>query len=189
MTSKLILDATSGHRAMWTDKDNPLAIFLDKRSDAELAGALETVKVGAHWTPNWQPKEPTTVGDYRDLSRYPDDSFPFVVFDPSHILYSGNNPGFLEARYGKLNPETWQSDLKRAAEELWRVTARPGILAFKWNDNHIRVKRVLELFPVQPTITSGRVGGSRGVRKNSSTEPRSSTAWFMFFKPPAEATL
>ncbi len=61
---KIILDATCGTRMMWTDKNNPLTVFLDVREEVC----------------------PSVVGDCRDLVQFANDTFRLVVIDlPHHI--------------------------------------------------------------------------------------------------------
>ncbi len=144
---------------MWFDKQDSAAVFLDKRREVE----------------------PDVVAVWQALP-FPDGSFQVVNWDPPHMVYRvEGKPSFMTTRFGLLERETWPRDLKLAFEELMRVLVPGGVLLLKWNDNHIRAKRLLALFPVKPKFGS-QVGGSRGFRHKGSAEPRSTTSWFCFVK-------
>lgn len=76
MNEKKILDVTCGSRTMWFDKNNPAALYCDKRiEDMEVAfGKARTSIHQLH-------VHPDVVCDFTDLP-FPDESFPLVVFDP-----------------------------------------------------------------------------------------------------------
>jgi hypothetical protein len=98
------------------------------------------------------------------------------------MLYSvEGKPSFLTEKFGLLERETWPKDLFSAFEELMRVLKPHGTLLFKWNNNHISNKRLLAVLPISPKFGS-QVGGSRGVKRKGSLEPRSTTSWFTFTK-------
>lgn len=155
----MILDATASYRAMWFDKADPEAIFIDQRREVR----------------------PDIVCRWQNLP-FKDGSFHVANIDPPHMLYRvKGKPSFLTERYGLLEPETWQSDFKKMFVELMRVLDSNGVLLLKWNDNHISNKRLLANFPVKPKFGTV-VGGSRGFRNKHSKEPRSRTSWFCFTK-------
>lgn len=64
--------------------------------------------------------------------------------------------------------------MKKGFEELWRVLDEGGTLVFKFADNDIDFKEVLDLAPTDPLF------GTR-TKKNSKVENR----WFVFYKPEA----
>ena len=151
---------------MWFDKDNPLALFQDKRQ--------ETVE----WTcrdSGRAPRErklevkPDIVGDFTDM-KFPSDTFSLVVFDPPHFDSLGENSRTAQL-YGRLFGN-WESDLAAGFRECFRVLKPCGVLVFKWNSNDIEVNRVLALSPVPPLFghTTGR---------------QSKTHWVTFMKPPS----
>ena len=155
----MILDATAGYRAMWLNKQDPDAVFLDRRREVK----------------------PDVVAVWQALP-FPNEVFTVVNWDPPHMVYRvEGKPSFLTDRIGLLERETWPADLKNAFDELMRVVSPGGILLLKWNDNHIRAKRLLSLFKARPKFGS-QVGGSRGFRTKRSNEPRSTTSWFCFIK-------
>jgi len=144
---------------MWRDKHDPAAVFMDQRREVH----PDIVAVWAYL--------PFASG-----------TFQTVNWDPPHMVYTvEGKPSFMTEKFGLLQRETWPRDLALAFLEIWRVLKPTGVLLFKWNDNHIPAKKVLALFPVQYKFGS-IVGGSRGVRRRGSTQPRSQTWWFCFQK-------
>ena len=164
----MILDATASHRAMWLDKTDPEAVFIDQRKEVK----------------------PDIVCCWQYLP-FKNAVFDVDNFDPPHILYQskGKPSQFnLTEKYGCLEPETWPKDLYIAFEELMRVLMPHGTLLFKWNDNHISNKRMLAVLPIKPKFGS-QVRESRGFKNKISKEPRSVTSWFCFTRRSYDAYL
>jgi hypothetical protein len=159
---KFILDATAGFRMMWFNKQHPNAIYLDQRPECE----------------------PDVVGDFRDLKRFSDNTFRLIIFDPPHILRnSDNHDSNILRRFGALQSDSWRSDLKSAANELWRVLKDYGVLIFKWNTQYTPSNEVLKLFPVEPIIYQVSATSTRKYQKGRMRE-NVKTLWFCFMKIP-----
>jgi hypothetical protein len=157
-----ILDATASFRAMWIDKKDPDTVYMDKRREVK----------------------PDIICVWQNLP-FVEGKFRTVVADFPHMLYvsKGKPMGFNFAeKYGLLEPETWQRDLRQAFDEFMRVLEPLGNLQLKWNDNHISNGRFLACFPFKPKFGS-QVRFSNGVKRKGSTEPRSVTSWFYFERP------
>lgn len=157
-SSKFILDATAGYKMMWMNKHHPNTIYLDQRTECK----------------------PDIVGDHRELKEFDDETFRLIVFDPPHLIDRWQPKGKhadLAVSYGLLRAETWQSDIKRAFKELFRVLKPYGILLFKWSNHDIPFKRVTPLFPQRPLF--GQIT-SRHINKHGDNK----TAWFCFMKIP-----
>ena len=157
---KFILDATAGFRMMWFNKHEPHTIYLDQRPECE----------------------PDIVGDFRDLKQFPDETFRLIVFDPPHLVKSddvGNQNTLRE--FGFLKSETWQSDLKRAFTELWRVLSPFGILVFKWNNASVSSDKILNLIPIKPLFYNVISREQRKLNDNERTR-KERTLWFCFMK-------
>ena len=87
---------------------------------------------------------------YRGTAKcHPNDTFNLVVFDPPHLLKVGEN-AWLAKKYGKLNQNTWQEDLKQGFRECFRVLKPDGILIFKWNETDVTVSEILKLTTHEP---------------------------------------
>ena len=164
-----ILDATCGGRSIWLpgNKDREDTLYIDNREESP--GFAEE---GTDYE-QYYSVEPESVEDYRDLP-YNDESFNLVVFDPPHVVTDGGMEqlsGIVQRRYGALRAETWQSDLEQGFEELWRVLKPGGSMVFKFADNHVDFRDVLELAPTDPLFGT--------TTKKGNTETR----WFVFYKP------
>lgn len=161
-SKKFILDATAGFRMIWFNQQHPNCVYLDKRPECE----------------------PDIIGDYRDLSRFKGETFRLAVFDPSHIIKSsGLHNENITRIYGSLNAETWQSDLKKAFSELWRVLANYGVLLFKWNTFSASSTEVLKLIPHEPLLC--QVISNKQKKLNKKSRSRMvRTLWFAFMKIP-----
>ena len=179
-TEKFILDATAGFRMMWFNKSHPNTIYLDKRSDEKIfEDYCQSERVHDRPANNVKKHEvPTIQADFKRIP-YPNNSFKLAVFDPPcHTKLSDSS--WVAMRWGKLRPETWQSELKKGFQELWRVLQPYGILIFKWNTKEIPIKKVLRLFPVKPLF------GQRFKNVTVKKKRRYSTYWFCFMKIPSE---
>ena len=87
-----VLDACCGSRAMWFDKKDSRAMYVDIRNED-----FGKVQDGA-----WLKVEPDQIADFTDLP-FPTDTFDHIVFDPPHIKGSeGRRKGCIGMRYGLL---------------------------------------------------------------------------------------
>jgi len=160
--TKFILDACCGPKMMWIDKHQKNTIYVDKRSGSFKTNRGEYIRI-----------KPDFVMDYTALD-FPDESFRMVVMDPPHIKRAGSNFD-LTKKYGLLNPETWQGDLKKGLKECMRVLKPYGILIFKWNDCDISINTILKMFPFRPLFGQGT---------SSKPNYKTRTIWFTFMKIP-----
>ena len=140
---------------MWFNKKDQHALFFDCRKECK----------------------PDIIGDYKHLEAFKDEQFYLIVFDPNFRREKDGYPSDrFELCYGKLLPETWQSDFRLAFKELWRVLKPYGVLVFKWNTHKIKLKEVLNCFPIKPKFGQ-RTTGSKGRKETK-------TYWFCFMKIP-----
>jgi hypothetical protein len=158
---KFILDACCGGRMMWFDKNHPNALYIDIRK--------EKFPPSPKWRKDFEVK-PDIVMDFRKMN-FPDKSFKLVVFDPPHLIKLGLNAHFRKI-FGGLNPDSWESDLKRGFNECWRVLEDYGVLIFKWNDFDVPLKKILEI--IEKTPLFGQTNSAR----------KSVTYWLCFMKIP-----
>lgn len=169
MNDKFILDACCGARMFWFNKHHPNCVYIDNR------------KRDKGFVDNREKREiqPDIVMDNRRLV-FPDKSFKLVIMDPPHLIYpkvdDDKDAGYrLGLTYGVLNKETWQEDLKKGFDECWRVLEDYGVLIFKWNDNNISLKKLLNVLQKEPLL---------GQKTRVTKSGRSSTFWFCFMKIP-----
>lgn len=145
----------------WWDKCNPNVTFLDKRSGQFDLGTYTTSK-GA--VPRKLTVNPDVIGDFRQLP-FKDNSFHMVVFDPPHLIHAGSE-SWLAKKYGVLDEVTWQEDLRQGFDECMRVLKPNGTLIFKWNDDQIKLAKVLKAMHATPLFG----------------DKRSKTHWLVFMK-------
>lgn len=143
---KKILDACCGSKMMWFDKINDNVVFADKRSEKHILCDGRAVNIS-----------PDIEMDFTSMP-FADNSFYLVVFDPPHLNKLGKN-SWMAKKYGVLMP-TWETDIKAGFEECMRVLKTNGTLIFKWNENQIKINKVIQVIGVQPLFghPSGRNG-------------------------------
>lgn len=136
----------------WFNRQHPNTVYIDNR---ELEDTLcDDRKLII---------KPDIVADFRCMP-FESNSFKLVVFDPPHLIKAGQN-SWLAKKYGKLN-ESWPTDLKQGFDECMQVLEPGGTLIFKWNEDQIKLKQLLDAIGQQPLF------GDR----------RSKTHWMVFMK-------
>ena len=96
MTLKPAIDVCCGLRMTWFNKQDPRAVFCDRRSETL------TVTDRTHREDGTRTLviEPDFLMDFRSMP-FPDESFWHVAFDPPHLERAGPR-SWLAAKYGKL---------------------------------------------------------------------------------------
>lgn len=153
---KVILDCCCGSRMFWFDKNNKHTMFTDIRNEDDTL--CDGRKIHIH---------PNKIEDCTHLS-FADKSFKLVIFDPPHLRKVGEK-SWMKAKYGKL-PEDWPWFINKSIHECMRVLDDYGILVFKWNQNQIKVSRILEI------ITDFKPLFGHPTRRNDAT------IWLCFMK-------
>lgn len=166
MKKKFILDAACGGRMFWFNKKHPNTLYIDNRREKK--GFIKE-------RPGFEIN-PDIVMDFRKLE-FKDKSFKLVVWDPPH-LKELEEKSWLKRKYGCLNAETWQADIKKGFDECMRVLEDHGILIFKWSTSaaprpkrDVSIKEVLRVIQKEPLF--GHPSGSK-----------LNTMWFCFMKIP-----
>lgn len=151
-----VLDPACGGRMFWFDKSDSRVLFGDVRDESwELCdGRRFEVK-------------PDMLMDYRDLP-FPDETFRMVVLDPPHLRNAGET-SYMAQKYGCLDQETWQTDIKTMFSECFRVLKEHGVLIFKWNETQIPVSQILKLTDHKPLFGNKQPN-------------RTGTHWIVFIK-------
>lgn len=150
--NKRILDVCCGSRMFWFDKTNKDTIYMDIREFED------TLCDGRHLSVN-----PDVIGDFRNIP-FDDETFNMVVFDPPHLIKAGDN-SWLVKKYGKLS-NAWPQDIKQGFDECMRVLKPNATLIFKWNEEQIKLKEILNCINYKPLF------GNK----------RSKTHWLVFMK-------
>lgn len=118
-----ILDVSAGNRAVWFDKKNPLATFVDIRPEVE----------------------PDIVADTRSMPFIEDSTYDLAVFDPPHVNFGANAE--MSKTYGHHTTSDIRDIITRTAQELHRIIRSEGLMAFKWNDHDQKLEKILSLMP------------------------------------------
>jgi len=158
---KFILDACCGPKLFWFNKEQENTLFIDNRKR----------KKGFNDYRKNMEVQPDMIMDFRKIN-FSDKSFKLVVFDPPHLLGTGETYRLVKT-YGFLNKETWKEDIKKGFDECWRVLEDFGVLIFKWNEASIKKKEVLEVLGKEPLF-------GHPIRSQIPTH------WFCFMKIPQE---
>ena len=147
-----ILDACCGSKMFWFDREYEETVYMDNRTEnTTLCDGRKLIV------------KPDIVADFRDMP-FEDERFHLVVFDPPHLAHAGTG-SWLAKKYGIL-PKDWPTYLKQGVDECMRVLEPDGLLVFKWNEDQIPLKKVLEQFGYKPLL-----GDQRG-----------KTRWLVFIK-------
>jgi hypothetical protein len=118
-----ILDLSAGNRAVWFNKNHPLAVYLDKRPEVK----------------------PTIVCDTRSIPPEVGEGFDLVVFDPPHKNCGPNSN--MSKCYGHHTTAEILDTIEKTAKEAARVSTEKALMALKWNTGDIRLQRVFDLMP------------------------------------------
>ena len=159
---KLVLDATCGSRMIWFNKENPIALFVDKRQMEHEA----IWKSGDGKATRYCTIKPDVMASFTNLP-FEDNTFWHVVFDPPHLIRLGDT-SWLCAKYGKL-PSDWEPVIREGVNECMRVLKPHGTLIFKWNEQNIPVTQILKVIDYQPLY------GTRSGKQHK-------TIWMAFIK-------
>jgi 23S rRNA G2069 N7-methylase RlmK/C1962 C5-methylase RlmI len=136
----------------WFDKTNKDTIYMDIREFEDTLCDERHLSV-----------KPDVIGDFRNIP-FNDETFNMVVFDPPHLVKAGDN-SWLVKKYGKLS-NAWPQDIKQGFDECMRVLKPNGTLIFKWNEEQIKLKEILNCINYKPLF------GNK----------RSKTHWLVFMK-------
>lgn len=144
---KQILDMTCGSRAMWFDKENPNAVFFDRRSESHVLCDGRTLEI-----------RPDVQGEWHALP-FADETFSLVVFDPPHMKHLGEN-AWVAKKYGRLLSD-WRDQFREAGREAMRVLKPDGVLIFKWCETEIPVMDAVNAIGLRPLFGQTRIGGNK----------------------------
>lgn len=120
----------------WFDKQNRDVLFCDNREYEDILCDGRKLEI-----------KPDMICDFTNLP-FPDKSFKLVVFDPPHLLHIGES-SWMAKKYGKLD-DNWREMIRDGFNECYRVLDDYGVLVFKWSENQITVKEILDVIGQQP---------------------------------------
>lgn len=140
---KYILDACCGSKMFYFSKENENVIFMDNRQVSEILCDGRKLEI-----------KPDIIADFRKMP-FSDNSFKVVIFDPPHLINAGKD-SWLAKKYGKLSKDSWQDDIRQGLDECMRVLDTYGILIFKWNEEQIKLREILNAINYQPLFGNKR---------------------------------
>lgn len=118
-----ILDLSAGKRAIWFNKEHPLATYLDKRAEVN----------------------PTIVCDTNNIPESAGSGYDLIVWDPPHMNCGPNSN--MSRVYGYHTTAEILELLEKTGMEAHRVCKDNALMALKWNTHDIKLKRVFDLLP------------------------------------------
>lgn len=162
-----ILDATTGFKGIWYQKNHPFVTFMDQRKTVvNTKTKNKSFKNSRRYKIN-----PDVVSTWKDAP-FPDDYFDMIIFDPPHlVIEKGKKLSSLEMAYGCLYKDSWRRDLKEGIDKLFKILKPEGIFVFKWCENSIKIQDVLKLFPYSPMFGS-----------NTKSKRHTQNYWILFIK-------
>jgi len=148
---------------MWTNKNHPNVLFADIREEPNGFMGYGR-KEGIH---------PDKIMDFRNMD-LPSKCMKLVVFESPHLSKLGKTSLFRK-KFGCLEPQSWQEDIKKGFSECFRVLEDYGVLVFKWSNSEIPFKEVLSLTEYKPLFYN-----------TTNYKATSVTKWFCFMKTPEQ---
>lgn len=161
-----ILDATTGFKGIWYQKNHPFVTFMDKRKEKciesnHAIGKKRRVKI-----------DPDVVSEWKDAP-FPDNYFDMVIFDPPHLVISRDKKKLctLEKQYGVLYKDNWRITLKDGIAKLFKTLKPEGVFILKWCENSVKVDEIIKLMPYPPLFGS-----------NTKSKGHTANYWILFLK-------
>ena len=118
-----ILDLSAGNRAIWFDKNHPMALYLDKRAEVK----------------------PDIVCNTNELPLQIGNDFDLICWDPPHMNCGANSN--MSKVYGYHTTKEILETIEATANQAWLVSKPNALMAFKWNTHDIKLERVFKLMP------------------------------------------
>ena len=159
-TFPAVLDACCGGRAMWFDRNDRRAVYVDIR-EGVFPISRQTPRSPVVVKPDW-------IGSFTALP-FASNTFHHVVFDPPHMTTLGVNSNMAKT-YGRLQGD-WRDLLRQGFSECFRVLKPSGTLIFKWCEYDVPISDVLALTAEKPLY------GHRSGKQQK-------THWIAFMKTP-----
>lgn len=119
-----ILDLSAGNRAIWFNKNHPMATYLDKRVECKPTICVDTRDMTAN-----------VVGCGYDL----------IVWDPPHM--NCGKKSNMSKVYGYHTTAEILDTIEKTGKRAWELTKPRALMALKWNNHDISLKRVFKLLP------------------------------------------
>ena len=121
---------------MWFNKNHLDVLYTDIRREKHILCDGRVLEIN-----------PDIIMDFTNMP-FDDCSFSLVVFDPPHLVNLGKT-SWMAKKYGYLLP-TWEADIRAGFDECMRVLKPNGTLIFKWNENQIKINKIIEVIGQRP---------------------------------------
>lgn len=169
-----ILDATTGFKGIWYQKNHPFVTFMDKRK-----GWVDGKTENYSFKNRRRVKiNPDIISEWKDAP-FPDNYFDMIIFDPPHLIKNeGSKLSQMQKQYGYLKKDTWKRDLKEGIDKLFKILKPKGIFVLKWCENSIKVDEIIKLMPYRPLFGS-----------NTKSKGYTANYWILFIKYKSEKPL
>lgn len=118
-----IIDLSAGNRAVWFNKNHPLALYLDKRAEVS----------------------PDVVCDTREIPESVGAGYGLICWDPPHLNTGARS--HMSQRYGHHTTAEILDLVEKTGVEAHRISLPNALMALKWNTHDIRLERVFKLLP------------------------------------------
>lgn len=119
-----ILDLSAGNRAIWFNKNHPMALYLDKRESVKPDILCDTRYL-----------DPEVVG--RD--------FDLICWDPPHMNCGPNSN--MSKVYGYHTTKEILETIELTSRSVIACCKPSALMALKWNTHDIKLQRVFDLMP------------------------------------------
>lgn len=116
-----IVDLSAGNRAIWFNKNHPMATYLDKRPEVN----------------------PTIVCDTKKI--VPGTGIDLFVWDPPHMNCGPNSN--MSRVYGYHRTADILELIEKTGAQACLAAADKALMALKWNTHDISLKLVFKLLP------------------------------------------
>lgn len=118
-----ILDLSAGNRAIWFNKNHPMALYIDKRAEVN----------------------PDQVINSREIPESVGSGFDLFCWDPPHMNCGPNSN--MSKVYGYHTTAEILETIKLTGSEAHRIGKENALMALKWNTHDIKLQRVFDLLP------------------------------------------
>lgn len=161
-----ILDATTGFKGIWYQKNHPFVTFMDKRKGDYSFENPSTISRRRTYT-----VKPDVVSEWKNAP-FPNNHFDMVIFDPPHLIKnkSSKESNMMKA-YGYLDGETWKQDMSKGIKKLFDVLKPNGVFILKWCENSVKVEEIIKMCPYPPLFGS-----------NTKSKGHTANFWILFLK-------
>lgn len=131
-----IIDLSAGNRAIWFNKNHPLCVFVDKRSEVDPDIVCDTNK------------------------SIPGSNYNLIVWDPPHMNCGPNSN--MSKTYGYHTTKEILDLIRLTGFQSYKAAAPDALMVLKWNNHDISLIRILKLLPMWEPLFGHRTKDGPG---------------------------